>query len=163
MVAMEEPNDRSALGRRDGLTRGRSTCGMYDFACGLVVGSLLVYSGVMHLANPYQFLGSAYDYRLIGIGSGVVLAGFLPAFQLVCGAALVCRRFVNGAFVLSSIMIVGFIVAQSSVMLRGLDIDCACFGSAGGKVTIGTLARTAALFLLCTTGTIAHLYTNRSR
>jgi uncharacterized membrane protein YphA (DoxX/SURF4 family) len=51
----------------------------------------------------------------------------LPWTELIVGICLLAGLFVDGAALLSIIMMLVFILAISQAMLRGIDITCGCF------------------------------------
>jgi hypothetical protein len=90
---------------------------------------LLVTTGIIHLKNPYQFLQAILGYDLVPHQAATFIAEFLPFFSIVCGISLIFRFLPVATEVFSSILIGCFFVAQLSALLRGLNIDCGCFGS----------------------------------
>jgi hypothetical protein len=112
----------------------------------VVLGSLLLYSGVTHLQNPYAFLDAVGGYLLVPIQWLVPATMVLLAAHLSVGIALVCRLLQPGVYVVSTLLFGTFVVAQGLAYFRGLDVSCGCFG--GSSETIGpwTIARTAAMF-----------------
>lgn len=105
-----------------------------------------------HARNPFLFLGTIYQYQLLGASSGRMLAVAVPAFELTLGACLLTRQFLFASYGLSAAILAVFATAQASVLARGLSIGCGCFG-AGYTARVGwgslsftcTLAATACL------------------
>jgi hypothetical protein len=50
--------------------------------------------------------------------------------EIFCGVAIVFRVLYGGALFLTGAMLVGFIGAIASVWVRGINVECGCFGSA---------------------------------
>lgn len=55
----------------------------------------------------------------------------LPALEVVIGAMLVVGLLTRGAAGVSAALQLVFIVGIVSVWIRGIDIDCGCFGGGG--------------------------------
>lgn len=134
----------------------RAMIGGYQTLSGIVVALFWLRSGLAHITNPYYFLSSIYSYEIVGPAVGVVASVGLPALQLILAAALVSRRFVGGALLLSSVLLGSFTAAQATALGRGLEINCGCFGAAtqqpiGGEslVTAGLLFVLAVSAFVC--------------
>ncbi|MBS0207139.1 MAG: hypothetical protein JSS49_30045 [Planctomycetes bacterium] len=117
----------------------------------IVVTALLwIKSGLAHLANPYAFLASVNRYEIAGMESGWLIALFLPYMQLVLAACLVGKVLFRGSVLLSAALLFCFAMTKASVLWRGLQISCGCFGAAHSDVVnflsvIVTLAQSLAL------------------
>jgi uncharacterized membrane protein YphA (DoxX/SURF4 family) len=112
----------------------------------IVVGLILVYSGAIKLARPYDLLTTIYQYQAVGPRTGTLLAAVLPFLELMLGVALVCGVLALGASFLASVLFLMFTIGQASALARGISADCGCFG-AGEQVGALSLLRTAGLFL----------------
>ena len=74
------------------------------------------------------------NYRLIGGWPVWVAARVLPPLEILSGMALLFGRYWRMAglvWVFGMLMV--FVVALLSAWVRGLDIDCGCFGAAFGN------------------------------
>ena len=114
----------------------------------IVVGGTLVYSAVLHAAQPYLFAVSIEAYQLIPVRAVYAAASIVPYFQLTTGACLIFSLFRRESF-LSAIALLGaFALMQATVLARGMSISCGCFGMKSQDVTFTTLALTLILFVL---------------
>jgi Methylamine utilisation protein MauE len=107
------------------------------------------------MSNPYHFLSSVYSYELVGPGLGRFCAMVLPPLQLVLAVCFVVRRFVGGAFLVSSMLLAIFTVAQVSVLARGLEIGCGCFGAAVRSPVGGESLTLVGFLLFCSLSGLA--------
>ena len=124
-----------------------STCDCILLAVRIGLGCVLLYSTLPKLMHPYDPLSDVYYYETLGPNMGLLAATVLPAVQLAIGVCLITGLFLPGA-ALGSISLFGaFSVALASVLWRGLNINCGCFGSAE-LVTYFTLFRALFLSLL---------------
>jgi len=69
----------------------------------------------------------------------------LPWSEIAIGLLLILGAFVRVAGLLSAAIMLLFILAISQAGLRGLNIDCGCFGG-GGKVAEGETKYLAEIF-----------------
>lgn len=113
----------------------RKPCGLslrtgLPAAVRLALGGLLVLAGTAKLADP---LGTYYAVNAFHMGIGErltqVLAKVVPWSELIAGSLLVLGLWARGAAVLAIVLLAGFIAGIVSVMGRGMDVRCGCFGS----------------------------------
>lgn len=125
-------------------------CRRAVFVCGrLLLSATLCYSGLLHLSNPYEFLSSILDYRYLEFGGvAVFIAAVLPALQIVIGIGIAFEPPYVCA-ILGAIGMLGvFFFAQIGAWLRGLPIDCGCFGSRSHQVGFASVAIVGGLWVV---------------
>ena len=76
-----------------------------------------------------------------------MLAASLPAVELVLAAALIFgpRPWARAGGLASAALMAVFTIAVGSVVARGVNISCGCFGAGSGPVTMLTVLRDVAL------------------
>lgn len=114
----------------------------------LGLGALFVISGALKLQDPTLFATEIANYRLL-YGLAPFLAATLPATEILVGLGVAVfppawRRPAVAALLLLLLVFTG---AVAQAVLRGIDIDCGCFGGQSGPVTYWTIARNLALLL----------------
>lgn len=62
----------------------------------------------------------------------------LPFLELAVGLYLALGLFVRGAALAGTVLFAVFLVAQASAMIRGISLDCGCFGTIA-QTTVGPL------------------------
>jgi len=126
--------------------RRRQLLTVLEWTARLILAAVLLYAAIPKLLDPVAFAKAIDNYRvafpLIGKGYVYFAAGFLPALELVTGLALLWNRTKRGAALMTSLLLILFIILISQALIRGLNIDCGCFGS--GK-TSQLVARTVGL------------------
>jgi putative oxidoreductase len=98
-------------------------------AVSLAVAAVFVYAGVDKLRDPLQFADSIAAFAILPAVLINLLAFGLPPFEIACGLLLLgprARRIGALAVVAVSIL---FFTALASALLRGLTLDCGCFGA----------------------------------
>jgi putative oxidoreductase len=97
-------------------------------AVSLAVAAVFIYAGIDKIHDPLQFADSIAAFAILPAVLINLLAMGLPAFEIACGLLLIgpwTRRV--GALAIAIILVV-FMIALSSALLRGLTLDCGCFG-----------------------------------
>jgi uncharacterized membrane protein YphA (DoxX/SURF4 family) len=119
---------------------------MMSLALRLALGALLGVAGFLKLRDPTGFATEITNYRLLP-QLAPWLAATLPAIEIGLGASLMIspRRWRRAAALASLALLAVFTVAVAQVVLRGINVDCGCFGGNSGPVTPITVARDLAL------------------
>ena len=93
-----------------------------------LLGVLMVWAAISKLANPTEFLGSIYAYKLplpqLFMQATAVV---LPWLELLCGLLLVAGLWVETALLAVTALLTLFVFATGQAWLRGLEIGCGCF------------------------------------
>jgi putative oxidoreductase len=109
-----------------------SGVGIAIWAARLAIAAVFLYAAVPKIIDPPGFAKSIYNYQMMPDAVINPMALFLPWLELFTALALLgvpaLRR---GALWLLGGMLVVFVVAISSAMARGLNIDCGCFSTTG--------------------------------
>jgi uncharacterized membrane protein YphA (DoxX/SURF4 family) len=112
----------------------------------LALGGLFIVAGALKLRDPAGFAQEIANYQL-ATALAPYLAIALPTVELVAGIAVIgapaaWRR--AGALALAGLMVM-FLVATLTVLGRGVNVDCGCFGTGSGPVGWSTVLRDLAL------------------
>ncbi len=94
----------------------------------LVLGLVFVFAGFSKVRAPQAFADDVAAYRILPLDGIDLFALGLPIFELVLGLWLLTgwrRR--SAAFCASCVLLV-FLAAVAWARMRGLTIDCGCFG-----------------------------------
>ena len=114
----------------------------------LVVAGVFVAAAVPKLMDPVTFAEDVANYDSFPEFSRHIIAAFIPVLELAAAAALLVPRLARGAVVVVLGLDLAFIALIGSVLVRGIDIRCGCFGGATEEAeAIGwsTLLRDVAL------------------
>jgi putative oxidoreductase len=98
------------------------------FLVRILLGSFFVFAGATKVYDPGAFAIELQRYQLVPWIVGALLAIYLPWLEMLAGAFLLCKKIEWGALLVITLLLFIFIAALASAMLRGLDIDCGCFG-----------------------------------
>ena len=97
-------------------------------AVSIAVAAVFIYAGIDKLRDPLQFADSTAAFAIVPAVFINLLVMGLPPFEIACGVLLLgpwTRRI--GALAVAVISVV-FFTALASALLRGLTLDCGCFG-----------------------------------
>ena len=95
----------------------------------LALGALFVYAGAVKAGAAPEFARDIQRYAISPWPEAtVLLAVYLPWLEMVSGTALLLRRWYLGALVAIAGLMLIFTGALTSAWVRGLDIECGCFG-----------------------------------
>lgn len=114
----------------------------------LIVSVFLLVSGLIHMFQPYMFVYSVANYRLLPNFVSGVVAIWLPYLCICVALCIVSNFYKSEAIIIALCMFTVFFLAQLSVLVRGIDIDCGCFGHAESTIGFGTLMRPIVLGIL---------------
>jgi putative oxidoreductase len=96
----------------------------------IALGGLFIFAGATKAYDPGAFAIEIQRYNLIPWLPGALAAVYLPWLEIVVGSLLVVKRFERGALLLITCLLLVFTFALASATVRGLGIDCGCFGKA---------------------------------
>ena len=109
---------------------------------------LFVVSGVLKIIEPQAFADSINGYKLLPIPVVNIFAIIIPWVELLAGLSLLTKQYLVSGSILIILLSFIFIVAVSSAMLRGLDINCGCFSiTSNEKVGVGIILRDIGLVI----------------
>jgi uncharacterized membrane protein YphA (DoxX/SURF4 family) len=98
------------------------------FCSRAVLGLVFILAGMDKIVFPDAFAASIEGYKLAPYAAVNVIALVLPWMELICGLFLLGGVYLRGSSAIVSALLVFFIFAVISAMLRELKIDCGCFG-----------------------------------
>ena len=115
---------------------------LLDWGARLLVGGLFCYAGVMKLRDPVGFANEIANYHLVPELAPYAAAS-LPTVEVVLGAALIAgpRPWRRAAALVLCALLALFTVAVAQAVLRGINVDCGCFGTSSGPVSTWTVIR----------------------
>ena len=97
--------------------------------CQLAIGVIFAVAGLAKLGDLQAFADQIHNFRIVPVPTENLVALFLPWVELVAALALILGiRAREGALLVSAMMAV-FTVAVGAALIRGLDIECGCFGT----------------------------------
>jgi uncharacterized membrane protein YphA (DoxX/SURF4 family) len=115
----------------------------------LLVGGAFVFAGALKIADPAKFAVDVSNYRLVPYELINLVAILVPWIEVTAGSFVLAGIWLRAATLAIISMTVMFFAVIVSALARGLNIECGCFGTVGGKhVGLVNLAIDATLFFL---------------
>ncbi len=120
--------------------------------CRVGLGGMFIYSAWEKIADPGLFATTVMQYELLPEVAVGLFSLTLPMLEMLVGVSFICTKWLREIALLATGMLVMFLGALTIAVIRGLEIDCGCFGiSAGGGRTELVLAIIRDLILLVPT------------
>jgi uncharacterized membrane protein YphA (DoxX/SURF4 family) len=119
----------------------------------LVLGGVFIVAGALKVIDPQSSVAAVRAYRLLPSSLETMVGWGLPFAEIALGLLLLAGIATRVVAVATAILLLVFIFAVASAWVRGLSIDCGCFGGGGevapGQTAYGTeLLRDVGLLLL---------------
>ena len=127
----------------------------YHF-CRLLLGGVFVWAGAVKALDVPAFAGQVAAYQLLPYVWNYAVAATLPYVELLAGGALLLNFRSKSAALLIAALNALFIVVLASVLARGLNIDCGCFGPDAGTTPLQALGRDVLLLALAVAVYLQH-------
>lgn len=100
----------------------------------IVLGCVFVWSGILKVKEPLEFAQNVANFRIFPVEISFLVALVLPWIELICGVFLIVGLLRCASALVLAGLLCAFLVLIISTMVRGIDVDCGCFGSIGRKV-----------------------------
>ncbi len=122
----------------------------------VIIGLVFLYAAHEKIERPEDFTRAIYHYQIVGPNQYLppILANLegvvLPWVEVLVGIALINGLWRREAALLTGLMLVVFIAAVSSTLIRGIDIEnCGCFSldAHGRAAGLKLILQDAALLL----------------
>jgi len=111
------------------IARSNSSGDYVVLAVSLGLAAVFIYAGVAKMRDALDFADNIAGFGIVPAAFINLLAFALPPFEVGCGLLLLwppTRRVAALAMALLSVM---FFAVLLSALVRGLTLDCGCFGS----------------------------------
>ena len=101
----------------------------------LVLGGVLLVAGALKVTDPYASATSVRAYQILPVHIANFLGFVLPFAEVALGIFLVAGIWVRWVAVLGTALMVVFVIAIAQAWIRGISLDCGCFGKGGLRDT----------------------------
>ena len=101
----------------------------------LFLGVMFVYAAWDKVLEPSSFAMAVRGYKIIPFSLSNLFALCVSWSELVAGIMLILGIFPRKAAGAIAILLLMFIVAITTTLVRGMVVDCGCFGKEGGSST----------------------------
>ncbi|MEQ1834297.1 MAG: MauE/DoxX family redox-associated membrane protein [Candidatus Eisenbacteria bacterium] len=122
-----------------------------------ITGVLLAWAALGKLGDIPALARDVHNFRLLPAATENAVAMVLPWIELVAALALLLGLRARGAAVVATALMAVLTLAVALATVRGLDIECGCFGTAGAwRVGPAKLAENVAILACAWLGTWPH-------
>jgi uncharacterized membrane protein YphA (DoxX/SURF4 family) len=123
------------------------TCRWIALALRVILGGLFILAAYLKLQDSWRLFAmdiAAYEVLPTEGPWLELVARTLPWFELALGVWLISGVWLRVSAAVSALMMVGFIGLMTLAQVKGLSIDCGCFGP-GEKISWITMLRDGSL------------------
>ena len=111
----------------------------------VLLGGAFLYAAWLKLREPWMLFAMAVDaYQLLPQWAVILVARTLPWAELLLGLLLIAGKWMRFTSAAVFALLAGFLATMAFTYLKGMQIDCGCFGS-GDPISPRTLARDGGL------------------
>lgn len=93
----------------------------------LVLGGIFVYAAVGKILHPGDFMTAVRNYKILPASLVSIAAYALPWIEFAFGCLLILNIKARFSAAVLSVLLLVFIGAISSALIRGINIECGCF------------------------------------
>lgn len=105
----------------------------FQLSLRIIFAALFIFSGGGKISSPGEFAESISNYRLLPIEFINFFAIIIPWIEIIAGLLLIFGFYIKeNSFILTLLLSI-FTVMVLIAVIRGLNIDCGCFGTNGGQ------------------------------
>lgn len=120
----------------------------------IILGLVFIFAGAEKINFPDQFAVAISNYRIFPVFVLNIIAVTLPWIEITSGLLLLFGILLKENSTITGTLMIVFTLMVIAALLRGLDIDCGCFGTHDAqKVGILKLLENTGLIILA-----VHIY-----
>jgi len=121
----------------------------------VAIGVVFLAAALAKIGDLATFAAQIHNFRLVPVWSENLVAMTLPWVELIAGLSLVLAiRPRDGGWVVTVLMAV-FLIAVGQAVVRDLDIECGCFGTAdASQVGLAKLLENTGLLIVSMVATL---------
>jgi putative oxidoreductase len=101
---------------------------MLALAARVALGGMFAFAAYNKLANPQEFAFSVKAFKILPDHLAVLATFVLPWLEMICGVLLIGGVWTRAAALVGVGQLALFIGGIISVLERGLNVKCGCFG-----------------------------------
>lgn len=111
----------------------------------LTLGVIFCASGLAKIPDPLSFISTLWAFKLFPEPIVPLLTIYVPWLELELGLLLILGLFWRTGALLIGLLNVTFALALLSLVIRGIDVDCGCFGLLSDMLGLPDMANSTAV------------------
>lgn len=116
-----------------------------SFIFRIIIGIIFLSAGLAKISDPIRFIFTLREFRLFPEVIVPFTAVYLPWLEFILGLFMILGILYRASSLILACLNIIFGFAILSVIIRGMEIDCGCFGLLADILKIPDLADTKAL------------------
>jgi len=133
----------------------RTPAGIAATILRVALGGVFVYAAWLKLREPWALFAITIDsYQVLPMWAVEPLARGLPWFEMLLGVLLIVGLWRRVSTTLTTLLLGLFFTLMVRAVLKGMQIDCGCFGP-GERISWITLVRDGSLLAVSAALTVA--------
>lgn len=106
---------------------------LFSWPLRLGLAGVYLFAAVPKILEPWDFARSIWNFRILPLTMIPPIALWLPVLEALAACAILTGILYRGGLVCIIGLSLAFAAGIASAMVRGLDIDCGCFGKAASS------------------------------
>ncbi len=111
-------------------------------------GLTFLLSSISHINNQFQFFYDILNYKIVSGNFAIATTLLVPTIEFIVGVGLVLGIARIGNLVSGCFLLLIFGIVQVSAYVRGLSIDCGCFGNFRSEISFKSIAFVFTLLII---------------
>jgi hypothetical protein len=121
--------------------------------CQILIGLLFAWAALAKLGDLDAFATQLHNFRMVPIAAENLLAVTLPWIELIAALALILGVEARSGAVVVTFLLAVFTLGIVVALLRGLDIECGCFGTSdASRVSLGKVLQNVGMLVVASIG-----------
>ncbi len=94
----------------------------------MILGGVFAFSAISKFAAPNALADALVGFEMVPASLALEAAVVLIWHELICGTFMLLGLWTRATTIVLSGMLIVFEIGLASVMIRGLEVNCGCFG-----------------------------------
>ncbi len=97
----------------------------------VVLGAVLLVAGGLKVTSPAASALTVRAFQMLPYDLAGYVGYALPVVEILVGLLLIAGLFTRVSALVGGLLMLAFVIGITSAWMRGLNIDCGCFGGGG--------------------------------
>jgi len=115
----------------------------------IALGLMFIFASFYKIIHPAAFVQAVMEFKLLPPFMVNAFSLILPWLEFICGIFLLLGLLTGGSILIINLLIIMFLFAIGSALIRGIDMGCGCFPPwIDQKITTRLFLRDLLIFLV---------------